>query len=218
MRFRGVMMSLWRESRLAVLLLGGLALAVPILSLRGRWTAADPWTAWDLLHASTRWSAAYPVMALTAALALAAGAWWPDHRTKHVYALTLPIARSRYLLLRYTAGLLLLLAIGGLLWLGGLVATFTIPLPPLLHAYAAGLAVRFCLAGLSAYTLLFAVSGLTPRMARVIVAACLVLVIVTVAADLLTLGWNPVATVVDALLGPYSPLTIFRASWMLIDV
>ena len=75
---------------------------------------------------------------------------------------------------------------------------------------AAGLAVRFCLAGLSAYTLLFALSGLTPRMARLIVAACLVLVIVTVAADLLSLGWNPIATVVDALLGPYSPLTVFR--------
>jgi hypothetical protein len=170
------------------------------------------------LHAATRWSAAYPVMALAAALALAAGAWWPDHRTRHVYALTLPIARARYLLLRYAVGLLFLLAIGGCLWLGAVVATFWIPLPPLLHAYPAGLAFRFCLAGLSAYTLLFALSGLTPRMARVLVAGCLVLVIVTIAADLLTLGWNPIASVVDALLGPYSPLTVFRASWMLIDV
>lgn len=216
--FRAVLMSFWRESRLAVILLAGVALVTPMLSFRGTWTAADPWTAWDLMGAAARWSPAYPILALTAALALAAGAWWPDHRTKHVYALTLPIARPRYLLLRYAVGLLFLLAIGGFLWVGGLVATFRIPLPPLLHAYPAGLVVRFCLAGLSAYTLLFALSGLTPRVARLLVAACLVLVIVTVAADLFALGWNPIAAVVDALLGPYSPLTVFRATWMLIDV
>ena len=202
MKFRAVMMSFWRESRLAVTLLAGVALALPILAFRGTWTDADPWTAWDLLHAATRWSAAYPVLALTAALSLAAGAWWPDHRTRHVYALTLPIARPRYLLLRYAAGLALLVAIACVLWVGALIATFRIPLPPLLHAYPAGLAARFCLAGFSAYTLLFALSGLTPRIARLLVAGCLVLVIVTVAADLLGVGWNPIASVVDALLGP----------------
>ena len=55
-------------------------------------------------------------------------------------------------------------------------------------------------------------------MARLIVAVSCALVIVTVAAELLSLGWNPIAAVVKALLGPYSPLSIFRARWMLIDV
>lgn len=216
--FRAVLMSFWRESRLAVILLAGIAFAAPLLSLRGAWTAADPWTSWDLLGAAARWSPGYPVIALAAALALAAGAWWPDHRMKHVYALTLPVARSRYLWLRYVAGLSLLLAIGASLLLGSLLATTRIALPPLLQAYPGGLSLRFCLAGLSAYTLLFALSGLTPRMARLIVAVCCALVIVTVAAELLSLGWNPIAGVVDALLGPYSPLSIFRARWMLVDV
>jgi hypothetical protein len=216
--FRAVLMSFWRESRLAVILLAGVACVVPILSLRGAWGATDPWTAWDLLRAATRWSAGYPVVALATALALAAGAWWPDHRTRHVYALTLPVSRARYLVLRYVAGLLLLSVVGVALLVGSYVATLRIPLPPLLHAYPVGLALRFSLAGLSAYTLLFALSGLTPRTARLIVAACLLLVIAAVALDLLGLAWNPVATVMDVLIGPYSPLTVFRARWMLIDV
>jgi len=215
---RVVLMSYWRESRIAVLVLAAVAFAAPLLSLRGAGTVATPWTTWDLLGAATRWSASYPVIALSAAMALAAGAWWPDHRVKHVYALTLPVPRSRYLLLRYVAGLSLLLGIGGALLIGSILATRRVPLPPLLHAYPFGLVARFCLAGLSAYTILFALSGLTPRMARLLVAVCCGLVIVSVAAELLSLEWNPIAAVVDALLGPYSPLAIFRARWMLIDV
>ncbi len=88
--FRAMLWSQWRESRLAVVILAGIAVAVPLLSLRNAGAVTDPWSSWDLLGATAQWGAAYPVLALAAALALAAGAWWPDHRTKHVYALTLP--------------------------------------------------------------------------------------------------------------------------------
>jgi hypothetical protein len=216
--FRAMLWSQWRESRLAMVVLAGIAVAVPLLSLRGAGAVTDPWSSWDLLRATAQWGAAYPILALAAALALAVGAWWPDHRTKHVYALTLPISRVRYLLLRYGAGLTLLLAIAGVLAVSTLVATMRVPLPPLLHAYPAGITTRFVFAGISAYTILFAFSGLTPRMARLIAAVFLLLVLVSIVADLASLGWNPLATVADALLSPYSPLAIFRARWMLIDV
>jgi hypothetical protein len=218
MMFRAVLAANWRESRIAVFVLALVALALPPLTLRVARLPTDPWAAWELLDAAGRWSAAYPVLALAAALILAAGAWWPDHRVKHVYALTLPVARWRYLLLRYASGLSLLLAVGAVLWLSALVATLRLSLPELLRAYPGTLTLRFCLAGLSAYTLLFALSGLTPRTARIIVAGLLVLVILTVAGDLLSLDWNPIATVFDALLGRYSPLSVFRARWMLVDV
>jgi hypothetical protein len=216
--FRAVLSSQWRESRLAVVLLAGLALAFPLLSLRGASSASDPWSAWDLLRASTAWSVSYPIVALAAALALAAGAWLPDRRGRHVYALTLPVSRSRYLLLRFAAGLLLLLGIGAVLGVSASVAAARTTLPPLLHAYPLGLALRFCLAGVAAYTLLFSLIGLTPRAARLIVAAILILIILGVAADLLNLKWNPLVAMLDAVFGPYSPLTAFRARWMLIDV
>jgi hypothetical protein len=218
MMFRVVLAANWRESRIAVVVLALVALALPALTLRVDRSPTDPWAAWDMLEAAGRWSPAYPVLALAAALILAAGTWWPDHRMKHVYALTLPVARWRYLLLRYAAGLSLLLAVGVVLWLSAVVATMRLTLPELLRAYPGTLTLRFCLAGLSAYTLLFALSGLTPRMARFVVAGILVLVILTVAGDLLSLPWDPIATVFDALLGPYSPLSVFRARWMLIDV
>jgi hypothetical protein len=161
---------------------------------------------------------AYPILALLAALLLAAAAWWPDHRTKHVYALTLPISRRRYLLLRYVAGVTFLLGITVALIASALVATSRLSLPPLLHVYPFGTGLRFFLAGLSAYTILFALNGLAPRTARVLAALGIVLVLVSLLADLLSLGWNPLAWVMEALLSPYSPLAIFRGRWMLIDV
>ena len=216
--FTAILRSQWRESRLAMVVLAGIAVAVPLLSLRGAGAVTDPWSSWDLLRATAQWGAAYPILALTAALALAVGAWWPDHRTKHVYALTLPVSRVRYLLLRYAAGLTLLLVISAVLAVSTFVAAIRVPLPTLLHAYPGGITVRFFLSGLSAYTILFALSGLTPRMARLVAAAFLLLVLASIVADLASLGWNPLAGVVDALLSPYSPLAIFRARWMLIDV
>jgi predicted membrane protein len=135
-----------------------------------------------------------------------------------VYALSLPIRRSRYLLLRYGAGLTLLLGIGAALLAGATIAVLRVQVPPLLHAYPVGLTLRFCMAGLVAYTLLFSVSGLTPRAARLLAALLLFLVVASLVADLLGLGWNPVERAMDALLSPYSPLSIFRARWMLVDV
>lgn len=208
----------WRESRLAFAILGAASLALPLLSLRGATGAAGPWEAWELLRASAAWSAWYPLLALAAALALAAGAWIGDHRSRHVYALTLPVARWRYLLVRYAAGGVLLLGVGLVLWGGGTVATLQVAMPPLLHAYPGGLAVRFCLAAFSAYTILFALNGLTPRIARLLVVGLLLLVLLAALADLLALGLRPLDLTVDALLGPYSPLAVFHGPWMLIDV
>lgn len=216
--FRAILASQWRESRLAVVILAVLAFAVPVLSLRGEWTGTDPWASWELLRAASQWGTAYPVIALVAALVLAAGAWWPDHRGKHVYALTLPVARSTYVLLRYGAGLAWLFTITCALAFGTLFATMRIALPPLLHAYPMGLTLRFFLAGMSAYTILFALNGFTPRMARYLAACILVLVIATLVGGLLSFAWNPLGAVFDALLGPHGPLAIFRARWMLIDV
>jgi len=217
--FRAMLWSQWRESRLPITLLAGIAFATPLLSMKGMSESPDrPWAAWDLLGASMRWSATYPIVALVAALVLAAGAWRPDHRTKHVYALSLPIVRYRYLLLRYGAGLALLFGIGAALLAGASLAAFRVTIPPVLHAYPVGLTLRFCVAGLFAYTLLFALSGLTASAARVLVALLLLLIIVSIAAELLALGWHPLETVMDTLLSPYSPLSVFQARWMLIDV
>jgi len=216
--FRAVLWTQWRESRIAVALLAGVAFIAPLLSMRGVRAANTAWASWDLLSASMRWSATYPILALVAALVVAVGTWRPDHRTGHVYALSLPVSRARYVLLRYGAGLALLAGVGAALLAGAVLASVRVTIPPLLHAYPVALTLRFGIAGLFAYTLLFALNGLTPRAARVLAGLILVLIIVSLAADLLALGWNPIDQAFDALLSPYSPLSIFRARWMLIDV
>ena len=216
--FRAILRLQWRESRLALLVLAAVGASLPLASLRGVESQGDAWRAFRILDASAVWAPSYPLLALGLALVLAAGAWIADHRSRHVYALTLPIARWRYLLFRYAAGGILLLAIGAVLYAAGLLATSRISLPPMLHAYPAGLTVRFCLAGLSAYTVLFALNGITPRTARLLVAGILLLITVAALADLLSLDWHPLVALGDAVLGPYSPLAIFRARWMLIDV
>ena len=216
--FRAILENQWRESRLAVLLLAGLAFIVPVLCLWGKGSESDPWAYMDLTRVVWQWGVAFPVIALAAALALGVGVWRPDHRGRHVYALSLPVARSRYLLMRYGAGLVFLTGIGVALWVGGVAATARVPLSPLLHAYPGGLALRFWLAGLMAYTMMFALSGLTERAARVLVAGCLVVVILTFTANAMNAQWNPLGWAADALFGPYGPLGVFRIRWMLIDV
>ena len=61
-------------------------------------------------------------------------------------------------------------------------------------------------------------SGGSGGMIAAFVGIILLLIIATLLGDLLSLGWNPMRTVIDALLSPNSPLAIFRARWMLIDV
>jgi hypothetical protein len=216
--FGAVLWSQWRESRLGVLMLAGFAFIVPVLCLWGKGSESDPWAHGDLMRVVWQWGVAYPSIALAAALAIGVGVWRPDHRGLHVYALSLPVARSRYLLMRYGAGLLFLTGIAVALWVGGASATARVPLPPTLHAYPGGLALRFWLAGLMAYTMMFALSGLTERAARILVAGLLLLVIVTFSANAMGAHWNPLGWSVDALFGPYGPLGVFRIRWMLIDV
>lgn len=215
--FGAILRHQWQTTKVAVFLLLTACLALPSLSLRGAADASGPWAAWDLVGAAAGWSFTYPLVAMLGALALAIAVWRPDHRSAHVYALTLPLPRWEYLLMRYSAGVVLLLAAGITLAIGALLAVRTIVLPPGLHAYPLALAVRFCVAGIVAYTLLFALSGLTARAARWLVALLLLLVIASAGFDLLGLAWNPLRFVIDAALSPYSPLVVFRASWMLID-
>jgi hypothetical protein len=214
--FRIILWSQWRESRIAVLLLSAVALVLPTWSLWGAGTG--PWAAWDLLSASQSSSMAYPLLALVAALALAFGAWRPDHRTRHIYALTLPVSRSRYLMLRYTAGMVLLSVIGVALAIGTGGATVWRTLPAHLYAHPFGIALRFILAGFAAYTLVFAIRGVTARTARLIASLLLVLVAVSLLTELLGFDWNPLVHAFDAMLGRYGPLAPFRTTWMLIDV
>src|SRR5256712_7417707 len=168
----------WKWSRL-IIVLGSLAgFALPIMSLQGAARAdRGPLQAQALLRAVQSWGGLYPVPAAALGLLVAIATWAPDHRGRHVHALSLPLPRWRYVLLRFGSGVTLLvgpiLAVLG----GALLATTLASIPVGLQGYPLALALRFAMSVLVAYAVFFAVSAgaaPAPRMLVGVVAAPIV--------------------------------------------
>src|SRR5256712_11519896 len=97
--------SQWKWSRLIVALGSVAAFALPIISVQGAARAdASPLQAGELLQAVQSWGALYPVLAAALGLLGAIATRAPDHRGRHVHALSLPLPRWRYVLLRVGGG------------------------------------------------------------------------------------------------------------------
>lgn len=217
--FRAILYTQWKWSRLVVLLAVLAGFALPLVSVQlatGR--ELDRWQVRGLLDSVGSWGVFYPVLAAYLAVLLATTAWGSDHRGKHVYALSLPVPRWHYALLRLGAGAVLLVAPVVALWIGALLATASATLPAGLHAYPTALALRFALAALVAYTIMFSISAGTTRTAGYILAAVAVVFTVQVLAKVAGVNINLVGTIIDRILIWPGPLEIFTGRWMLIDV
>src|SRR3989440_8732776 len=109
--FRVMLYSQWKWTRLIVALGSIAAFALPIVSVQGAARAdSNPLRAGELLQAVQAWGTLYPVLAAALGLLVAIATWAPDHRGRHVHALSLPLPRWRYVLLRFGAGAALLAA------------------------------------------------------------------------------------------------------------
>src|SRR2546422_8637293 len=109
--FRVMLYSQWKWSRLIVALGSIAAFALPIVSVQGAARAdSNPLRAGELVQAVQAWGTLYPVLAAALGLLVAIATWAPDHRGRHVHALSLPLPRWRYVLLRFGAGGTLLAA------------------------------------------------------------------------------------------------------------
>src|SRR5437773_9811236 len=217
--FRVMLYSQWKWSRLIVALGSIAAFALPIVSVQGAARAdSNPLRAGELLQAVQAWGTLYPVLAAALALLVAIATWAPDHRGRHVHAMSLPLPRWRYVLLRFGAGTTLLAAPVIAVSAGAVLATWSATIPAGLQGYPVALAIRFALAVLVAHAVFFAVSAGTARTPGVILGliggVILVQVIAGVAnSDLHLLGRVPVLV-----LNWPGPLAIFTGRWMLIDV
>src|SRR4051794_14477769 len=99
--WRAILESQWRWTRGVALLGGLLVFAMPVLSVR---TAANAETLITFISTIASWGVGYAVAAGTLGLMTAIAAWTFDHRLRHVYALSLPLPRWRYVAYRYAAG------------------------------------------------------------------------------------------------------------------
>jgi hypothetical protein len=217
--FRVVLYSQWKWSRLIVALGSVAAFALPIVSVQGAARAdSSPLQAGELLQAVQSWGTLYPVLAAALGLLVAIATWAPDHRGRHVHALSLPLPRWRYVLLRFGAGATLLAAPVMAVSVAALLATWSATIPAGLHGYPVALAIRFALAILVAYAVFFAVSAGTARTAGVILGLIGGVILVQIIAGVANIELDLLGKVQVAVLNWPGPLAIFTGRWMLIDV
>jgi hypothetical protein len=217
--FRVMLYSQWKWCRLIVLLGTVAAFALPIVSLQGAARAdRSPLQAAELLEALQKWGVLYPVLAAALGLLVALATWAPDHRGRHVHALSLPLPRWRYVLLRFAGGVVLLAAPILAVMTAALLATGTATIPEGLQSYPLALAVRFALAVIVAYAVFFAVSAGTARTAGIILGVIATVLLVQIIAGAANVDLDLVGRLQVVVLNWPGPLAIFTGRWMLIDV
>src|SRR5204862_7257492 len=214
-----ILYSQWKWSRLIVLLGTITGFALPIISLQGAAGAdRNPLAAQELLRAVQSWGTLYPLLATTLGLLAAIATWAPDHRGRHIHALSLPLPRWRYVLLRFGAGAALLAAPVIAVSVGALLATWSATIPAGLQGYPGALALRFALAVLVAYAVFFAVSAGTARTAGIILGLIGGVILVQIIAGVANIDLDLFGRLQVVVLNWPGPLAIFSGRWMLIDV
>ncbi len=217
--FQVILSTQWKWARLPLLLATITAFTIPVLSVQGAASSqVQGAMAFSVLAAMENWAVWYPLLAAAIGLLLAVTAWGPDHRQGHSYALSLPLPRWQYAMLRLGAGFVLLAAPAIGVALGSVLASATATVPLGLTAYPAALAIRFTLAAILAFTIFFAIAGGSTRTAGYVLAAMAALLIGHRLLGVAAIDIDVVAPILERLYDFRGPLGIFGGRWMLIDV
>lgn len=204
--------------RQGVLLITTLAIAaaLPALSVRALFGQGVAVEAFMLMQAAGLASPIFPLLAIFLGVAMGTGAWQQDHESGHVYALSLPLPRWHYALLRLAAGFTLILPAVLVLALSATIISAAIEVPPGLHTYPWPLTVRFFATTVVAYTTVFAMASGGRRTAGWAVLGLFVAVFIDVGfQSRFELEYSPLF---NFLLGTHSPLSFFAGQWTLVDV
>ncbi len=218
----------WKQIRFGLIPFILAAFALPLLTVQGI-GGIDPSTmALSNYRTAVGYNAWLPMIpALAAALGttLALSAWSWDHNLKHVYALSLPIARWRYAIMKMGAGAALALLPVAAFGAGCLIASASVNLPVGLHAYPVALTVRFLFGTMLAYGMLFALAAGTIRTTVVIFSGVALLLLFAIPLTHLATATFPSMQQTNVaewffsnLVDLPGPLSIFTGNWALIDV
>jgi hypothetical protein len=213
--WRAILDTQWKWTRGMLVLMSVVSFALPLLSLRA--SLSSP-TESVFIASMQAWSVGYGVIAAGLGLVMSILAWSYDHRLRHVYALSLPIPRWQYVLLRFAAGLLLLTLPILALFVGTEVVAASSLVPKTLHSYPVALTLRFAFATLVAYAVFFAVSSATAKTAGYILGTIGAAIVAQVLLESAGSNLNVVGYVVDVVLAAPGLLAVFNGRWMLIDV
>ena len=212
--FRAILRTQWKGSRLLVLLATIVGFALPLASLR---SARESVNAVQFISEMQKWAGGYSILAAGLGLLIAMAAWQPDHAGRHVYALSLPVARSRYTVMRMAAGALFLVPPVLAVLVGGLIVGVS-DIPAGLHAYPLALALRFAFASAVAYAIFFAIASATPQTAGVLLGLIAAVIFTQYLLSIVGNEQDILEPIVNFIFVRPGVLSIFTGRWMLVDV
>jgi hypothetical protein len=206
----------WARTELFLYVLAGFLL--PTIIIRIGMVEVDAYSVSNVLGVMGVAGGFFGCLAIVCAFGLAWRPYIIDSSLRHVSPLTLPLPWSTFVRLRFLAGATLLLAPTIAVWLGGVLATATTVVPPTLHSYPGGVALRFLFAALIAYSAGFLLQYVAGKHAvRVAIGLFFFMILVGLTTSLL--GYDSLLLKVwDGLTTWPGPFSIFNARWMLIDV
>ena len=218
--YRALLRAQWNSNAVLVMFLSLIAFGLPLVQLLITAVAGStgsPEDAAGMLAVLGESSGAFPLIAYSSGGLMALGCWQDDTQAKHVYALSLPVPRWYYLLLRMSVGFTLLAIPVVALWIASMIAISQLTLPPGLHAYPAGLAVRFGLAAAFSFAAAFAFGSTSQRVLRnfLWVFGAIVVILILMAVTGMT---APLEQFFSALFKWPGFIDIFTGRWLLIDV
>lgn len=229
--FRQLLFLHWKTVRFGLVPFLLASFGLPLLMVQGvmsegRDPAGSTVLAGRLMSHLFAWTPLFPLLATLVGVTVALSAWTSDHRGEHVYALTLPVSRWRYVGMKMGGGAVLLLLPFLACWFGCLLATSSLQIPEGFRAYPNAVAFRFLLASLILYALLFAMAAGTMRTALWFLGGFTVLAVLggTVPDFLADTmfhsleGWSFLDWFVKAALTWPGPFEVLTGSWMLVDV
>lgn len=177
----------------------------------------------DIVQMESSLVTLFPILALLIGVTLAMTAWSWDHQGRHVYALSLPVTRGRYALLKLSAGIVLIAAPVAALFAGTVFGLFLTKLPPELHGYPVAFTLRFTLAVLITYAGTFALASSSVRTTAILMlglVAYIVIgsIVVGIAADVMNTNLRgPAEYLYNAIMRWPGPFSVFGGNWLFID-
>lgn len=212
--FKAIVETQWRWTRAYALVGTVLAFVIPLASLQ---VAQNAETANGFVNVMSRWGVWYALLAAALGLVVAFMAWAHDHRGRHVYALILPVPRSRYALMRLGAGALFLVPPVAAVLLGGVAVATLGGIPQGLQAYPVALTLRFLFAALVSYTVFFAIASATPRAAGIVLGVIAAVLLTGYVFAVAEISYDPIQKLAEALFSSPGILSVFTGRWTLID-
>lgn len=216
--YRALLAQQWKHQRVEIT---AMAIAAAVVCPVALWfdvgldLQSQPWRLTDTaVPIATMGS----LTALLTGMLLAIRPYALDAQTRHTYALTLPVPRSRYSALRVADGLTLALVPIVAFFIGASMAAQMAPPSAMVHAYPFQLSIRFLLGVVLAFAIGFGVQyGLGRRAVRLIMLAALTVGGVELIGQL-TIRSSVTEPFWSLLAHEGSPFRVFLSRWALFNV